>query len=496
MKREHALAHRRNARVVATALPARLRAEAWSQRFSGRAPFARTDLDVATRTRFSAVRAALDMAEGRGRRIGDQRRLEREIHEASVAFEFADEAALRRTVRLLHELVPVGDDAIVRAQVVGAMEPVGATETDLWSLVVAVARALAGDPVSASLIGPTEDMLAADAVYGSTLDRLLDTCHPLAVLAAVHVGPDTPDRRRLETTTALFDRCFAGYSVDIDPWTSTIEIWDGLYVDTIGLLTLEAEAHRAMGLATSMTEAKLVWNEQVRPLTWVNAGLRRLERLGADVGDFLLLPTEPRPEISRLRPTTDLFATPTLRRLIELGLEVLDDEVELWAWRNLWARGCRPQACLPQRDELLPFADGRWRVLVPKEHSKTGLVVDYVATPTAHLVGWTPEACPTFERAHSARDGRVPTLVAGNACRKVRRAWNQLQIDHPELPDLPDRLAYMTRKVMALWLAQRVPTAVLTRWLSHATAATNYTYAKATVAQVLKVRDRQRTARP
>ena len=498
MRREHEVAYRRNARVVATSLPEAVRTEAWSHRFRGRASVARFDLDPAERTRFAGVRAALDMAEGRGRHVGDVARLDREIHEASIVLDQADAAAVRRAVRLLHELVPVGDDVVERAEVIAEMEPVGAAETELWPLVAAAARSLAGGMEPTSTVELSAEMLAADAAVGATLDRVLDTYHPLAALAALHVGPATLDRRRFEATAALFDRCFDGYSVDVDPWTATTDIWDGLYVDTTGLLGLELAAHHTMELVRggSVRDAQTTWRQEVQPLTRVNAGLRRLERLGAEIGEFLFLPTEPRPEIGRLRPASDLFTTVNLRRLICLGLEVLDDEVEVWGWRNLWARGCRPQACLPQRDELLPFADDRWRVLVPKQYSKTGLVVDYVATPIAKLVGWSPEACPEFERALSARDGRVPTHVAGNACRKVRRAWKQLQLGDPELPDLPDRLSYMTRKLLALWLAQRLPTPALTRWLSHATSATNYTYAKPTIAQLLVIRDRQRGERP
>jgi len=191
-----------------------------------------------------------------------------------------------------------------------------------------------------------------------------------------------------------------------------------------------------------------------------------------------------------------LFSTDNLCRLIRLGVEILDDPIELWAWRNLWARGCRPQASLPLLDELIPFDDGRWRVMVPRDCSKTGMVVDYVSTPLATLVGWSPEVCPTLIRSHSAREGFVPTLVAGNACRRVRRAWLLLQRSGVDLPDLPDRLAYMTRKLLALWMAQRLVTPAFTRWMSHATAVTNQPYAQPTVDQLVEVRDTQRQARP
>lgn len=233
------------------------------------------------RARFSAARAALDVAEGRGRRISDLQQLNREIHQALTVLTRADEAAVRRAVRLLHEIVPIGDVVIERATVVAELEPVGAAETELWQLVSSFPHALAGDASPTSVLRPTPEILATDAAFGPTLDRVLLLNHRLAVLAGLRVGPATPDRRRFETTTAQFDRCFAGYSVDIDPWTVTTDIWVGLFVDSIGLLTLEASAHRAMGQANSITEAKQVWNEQVRPLTWVNAGLRRFERFGA-----------------------------------------------------------------------------------------------------------------------------------------------------------------------------------------------------------------------
>jgi hypothetical protein len=297
MRREYERAHRRNARVVATALPIELRADVFSHRFRGRATVARPDLDPAMRTRFSAARAALDMAEGRGRRIADLQQLNREIHQALTVLNRADETAVRRAVRLLHEIVPIGDDVTERAKVVAELEPVGASEIELWPLVSSVARTLAGNASPTSVIRPSPEILAADAAFGSTLDRVLHMHHPLAVLAALQVGPAKLDRRRFEATVGLFDSCFSGYVVEIDPWTATTDIWDGQYVDTTGLMTFEIEAHRTMDLAAcgSVREAQAVWRQVVQPLTWVNAGLRRLERFGADVGDFLLLPTEPRP---------------------------------------------------------------------------------------------------------------------------------------------------------------------------------------------------------
>ena len=186
------------------------------------------------RTRFSAERAALDMAEGWGRRISDLQQLNSEIHETLTVLTRADEAAVRRAVRLLHEIAPIGADVIERAKVVAELEPVGAAETELWPLVSSVARALTGNALPTSMIGPTPEILAADAAFGPTLDRVLLVHHPLAVLAALHAGPSKLDRRRFETTVELFDRCFSGYSIEVDPWTATTDIWERLYVDTTG----------------------------------------------------------------------------------------------------------------------------------------------------------------------------------------------------------------------------------------------------------------------
>jgi hypothetical protein len=362
---------------------------------------------------------------------------------------------------------------------------------------VSAAHHLAGDAPLSTELKPSPEILAAEEAYGRTLDDVLATTNPLAVVATLHSWIGESDRRRFQETAKLFDRCFDGYRVDIDPWTAAASIWQACYIDTSALLILEAAAYREMDLAANrpLREAQAIWREHVRPLARVNAALRRLSGLGADVGDWLLLPTEPRPELGRLRPASELFSTDNLYRLIQLGLETLDDPIELWSWRNLWARGCRPQASLPLLDELIPFDDGRWRVMVPRDFSKTGMVVDYVSTPLADLVGWCPAACPSFIRSHSAREGYVPTLVAGNACRRVRRAWRHQQRSGVDLPDLPDRLAYMTRKLLALWMAQRLPTFAFTRWMSHTSAVTNQPYAQPTVDQLIEVRDEQRQAR-
>lgn len=367
-------------------------------------------------------------------------------------------------------------------------------EISLWPLVRQVAAMLGGHPLPNVGVRPSREMLAADRAYGPLLDHLLERHHSLSLLATVHSWVGQPDRRRFADTVRILDRCFAHYRVEIDPWTATTSIWDGRYIDTVGLLAMELDAHRSMeGLGGQ--DAHAAWRRIVEPLARANAALRRLKRLGAEVDDLMWLPSEPRSEYRDMRPSSDLFDTAVLRQVILAGLDVLEDDLERWAWRNLWSRGCRPQASLPHVDELLPFEDGTWRVLVPKQQSKTGLIVDYVARPIADLVGWTPEVCPTFTRGRDHAGGVDPTNVAESACRRVRAHWAELQADDPTLPDLPDRLAYFSRKLLALWLAQRVPTEVLRRWLSHTSDATNYTYSRSPIDQLARVRNLQREAR-
>jgi hypothetical protein len=499
MNRQTQLVHRRNARVVATGLRSEVREAVYAERYAPRAARPPSGLNATERTLFSAVRAALEMAEGYARVPGDNRQRERDSYTIAAELQVdINPTVIDRAVRLLHDLVPCGDDVVARAAIVRLMEPATVAERDLWPLMVSAAQHLAGEAPTSPELKPSAEIIAAEAAYGRTLDQILATSHPLAVAATLHSWIGPPDRRRFLETAELFSRCFVGYAVDIDAWTATTTIWHDRYIETSALLILEAAAYREMDLVADrpLREVQAIWREHVQPLARVNAALRRLSRLGADVGDLLLLPTEPRPELSRLRPASDLFATENLSRLIQLGLEVLDDPIELWAWQNLWSRGCRPQACLPLIDELIPFDEGRWRVLVPAAYSKTGLIVDFVSTPLAELTGWSPSVCPKFVRSRSARDGVVPTLVAGNACRRVRREWKRLQRQGVDLPDLPDRLAYMTRKLLALWLAQRLSTAAFTRWMSHSTAATNQPYAQPTIDQLLAVRHAQGEARP
>jgi hypothetical protein len=489
---------RRNARIIATSLAPVVREAAWSDRYRGRAAEPPGGLTSAERTCFSAAVAALDMSLGRGRRVADRTAEKRELNQVLADDRSGgDSSASRRAVRLLHQLVPVADDLGERARILDVTEPVTADEFALWPLVQSVARQLAGVSTTIGVVGPSPEILAADAAYGELLDHVLERHHSLSVLATLHTWVGEPDRRRFETTTALLDRCFASYRVDIDPWTAGREVWSGLYIDTTSLISAEIGAHRTMDalIDAPIDEAITRWREVVQPLARVNAVLRRLERLGADVDEPLHLPTEPQWGAGRLRPSSDLFSTENLRRLMLLGLEVLDDPIELWAWQNLWSRGCRPQACLPQSNELLPFDEGRWRVLVPRDFSKTGMIVDYVASPIATLVGWSPQVCPDFVRSRTTSEGVVPTHVAESACRKVRVRWAELQQMEPDLPALPDRLAYMTRKLLALWMAQRTSTPVFTRWMSHANPATNHTYSQPTIGQLAGVRDAQRGER-
>lgn len=499
MTRTQTHVHRRNARVLAAGLHPDLRTMVYMDRFVRRGARPPSGLTAAERTRFSAVRNALDMADGFGRVPGNHRLLQTDSYR--VASQHPDEppvAVVERAVRLLHELVPCPDEPVERALVVAQLEPASEMEEALWPLVRSAAALLAGQVVRPTAIVPSTMLLAADEAYGKLLDRILTQTHPLAVAATLHTWVGAPDRRRFELTVRMLDTCFRGYLMQTDAWTATPSIWKGLYIDTTALSGCEVDAYRLMDRLASgpVAEAHEGWRRHVQPLTWVNASLRRLARLGAEVGDLLVLPTEPRPELARLRPASDLFSTENLLWLIQLGLEVLEDPVEIWAWQNLWSRGCRPQACLPQPDELIPFGESQWRVMVPRDFSKTGMIVDYVSTPLAVVSGWSPDACPSFTRSLSARAGHVPTLVAENACRRVRRHWRQLQAAGADLPDIPDRLAYMTRKILALWMAQRVDTAVLTRWLSHASAETNQPYAQPTLPRLLDIRDAQREERP
>lgn len=70
MNRQQQGAHRRNVRMIATALPPRLRDAAESDRYRGRATDPPSGLAPSERTRFAAVIAAWDMARSRGCRVG------------------------------------------------------------------------------------------------------------------------------------------------------------------------------------------------------------------------------------------------------------------------------------------------------------------------------------------------------------------------------------------------------------------------------------------
>lgn len=497
MNRGASLAYRHNARVLSLSLPEHVRQHVFTDQFVGRASSPPTHLTPAERTRFSAIRSALDASRGLGRRIGDSSTARRESHEFEVLMDRGGVGnPASAAVRLLLLLVPCADDPGERAHLISEIEPVIAWEVELWPLVKRAATALAGIDCHITKLQTRSAMLHASRSYGAVIDDLLSKSHPLAVLAAVQTMPGKASLRRLSVTTELFHQVFTHYETDIDVWTADSNVWVGMYIDTSALIHLEIDAHRSFQAAATVSPeaARSTWAHLVRPLTWVNAALRRLERAGADVGDILLLPTEPRAGKPH-RPDSHLFSSDHLRRLMLLGCEVLLDPLELWAWRNLWVRGCRPQACLPLPSELLPFEGDSWRVLVPKNFSKTGMIVDYVLTPVARLVGWSPDACPIFTRATNSANGIVPTRIAEDACRRVRKAWVSEQRANPLLPEIPDRLAYMSRKLLALWMAQRVSTPVLTRWLSHTTSSTNTPYAQPTVSQLLEIRNRQREHR-
>lgn len=498
MRRADELAYRRHSRLLALPLSPELRDAVWTDRYRGRATTPPEAFSPAERTRFSAVRAAWDLSIGIGRRIGDVELMRRETHTAEAAFDQGGAGnPAARAVKLLHEIVPFAGDLSERHQIISEIEPVSAGEREVWTFISDAARILAGRESTTQRSGGTPLIIEADLEFGEVLEWAIQHCHPLAVLATVNTWVGRADKTRFRRTVEILHGCFGACDFDVDIWTADQRIWRNLFVDTTHLLELEVNAHLAIQRSIHLTPRQRhdVWLDEVRPLARVNAVLRRLVGLGAEIGDLLLLPREPEYRNANLRPDTDLFDSVALRKLMLLGLEVLQDPLEVWAWRNLWCRGCRPQACLPTIDELIPFESGTWRVLVPEAHSKTGRVVDYVLQPLANFLGWGPEACPGVQRMHVRQGGVDPTSVAEKACRRVRAAWATEQANRPDLPDLPDRLAYMTRKLLALWLAQRVSTEVMTRWLSHATKATNQPYVRPTATQVMSIRISQKDGR-
>lgn len=167
-----------------------------------------------------------------------------------------------------------------------------------------------------------------------------------------------------------------------------------------------------------------------------------------------------------------------LARVFSVGCEALSkSEVKpelLRAWLALWLGALRPKESRVQKSDLVPFAGGYLQVIA-RESGKSGRREAY--WPSSGLKALRLE--PKHFAQKLPKKGPPPTVIAEQAWRLAREAWEEHRNSHPEehLPDIPDRLAYISRKAVAdiiRWNGKSP--LVVTKVLGHETETSDTTY--------------------
>ncbi|MHB8190741.1 MAG: hypothetical protein ACYDHP_10055 [Ferrimicrobium sp.] len=167
-----------------------------------------------------------------------------------------------------------------------------------------------------------------------------------------------------------------------------------------------------------------------------------------------------------------------LARVFSVGCEALSkgyvDPELLRAWLALWLGALRPKESRVHKSDLVPFAGGYLQVIA-REFGKSGRREAY--WPSSGLTALRLE--PKHFAQQLPKKGPSPTVIAEQAWRLARKAWEEHRNSHPEehLPDIPDRLAYISRKAVAdiiRWNGKSP--LVVTKVLGHETETSDTTY--------------------
>lgn len=156
-----------------------------------------------------------------------------------------------------------------------------------------------------------------------------------------------------------------------------------------------------------------------------------------------------------------------------LSQDDIDPEL-LRAWLALWLGALRPKESRVQKSDLVPFAGGYLQVIA-RESGKSGRREAYWPESGLRALRLRPE--------HFSRNlpdkSPAPTETAEQAWSIARAAWKIHRDLNTEkhLPDIPDRLAYISRKAIAdvIRLNSKSPL-VVTKVLGHETETSDTTY--------------------
>lgn len=197
-----------------------------------------------------------------------------------------------------------------------------------------------------------------------------------------------------------------------------------------------------------------------------------------------------------------------LAEVIALGIDELsapEDELLLVAFLTAIITLCRPKECLPRAEDVAPLGNVHRMVLVDSGTGKTGARELYVPASAVRIFGFSAKWLASrrwvdphplellrlsrVRRRRSRWHKVLPTNETDRAretleeaCRRVRARYEQ-----ETGRNLVDRLAYVTRKLLAayLWRAPIRPADVLADVLGHGDSSGDDAYTDPTESEVL-----------
>ena len=198
-----------------------------------------------------------------------------------------------------------------------------------------------------------------------------------------------------------------------------------------------------------------------------------------------------------------------LAELIALGIDELaaeEDRELLEAFLFAVSTACRPKECCPRREDLAPLGEGHLMAYLDHRTGKTGSRELYVPACAVAGFGISPDwfasrywadphplevlglvprrrRRPRFHRVlPEAETDRARELLE-EACRRLRKRYYE-----ETGRQLPDRLAYLTRKIVAayLWRAPIRPADALADVLGHEDLSGDRPYTRMSESEVLE----------
>lgn len=172
------------------------------------------------------------------------------------------------------------------------------------------------------------------------------------------------------------------------------------------------------------------------------------------------------------------LAEDTLAEVFAVGCDALSRDGTspelLRAWLALWLGALRPKESGVIRSDLVPFAGGYLQVIA-REVGKSGHREAYWPESGVKVLNLTPKH---FSKSRPG-NGANSKEIAEQAWRIARQAWKDYRHANPKrhLPEIPDRLAYVSRKTIAdiiRWNGQAP--LVVTKVLGHETETSDLAY--------------------